>query len=118
MACKYVNTHTHSGSFELGLTIRGYRLVKSEFFDALSSAEKQAHDYQSKFEALNEDFSKAAVSEAERKNFRDKFFNVEQELAAAKGREHMLQEQLRKEIDFSQEQLKKQIQSFSELEVP
>lgn len=33
--------------------------MKSEFFDALSSAEKQAHDYQSKFEALNEDFSKA-----------------------------------------------------------
>ncbi|KAL6577101.1 hypothetical protein OROMI_011377 [Orobanche minor] len=112
-------------------------MVKSEFFDALSSAEKQAHDYQSKFEALNEDFSKAVPLvkkelrfciilafcelcqlEAERKNFRDKFFNVEQELAAAKGREHMLQEQLRKEIDFSQEQLKKQIQSFSELEVP
>ncbi|KAL6558940.1 hypothetical protein OROMI_019290 [Orobanche minor] len=91
------------------------KYVKSEFFDALSSAEKQVHDYQSKFEALNEDFSKA---EAERKNFRDKFFNVEQELVAAKGREHMLQEQLRKEIDFSQEQLKKQIQSFSELEVP
>ncbi|KAK6159719.1 hypothetical protein DH2020_003100 [Rehmannia glutinosa] len=76
--------------------------------------EKQAHDYQSKFEALNEDFSKA---EAERKNFRDKFFNAEQELAAAKGREQMLQEQLRKEIDFSQEQLRKQIQSYSELEV-
>ncbi|KAL6579148.1 hypothetical protein OROMI_009364 [Orobanche minor] len=109
-------------------------MVKSEFFDALSSAEKQAHDYQSKFEALNEDFSKAVLLvkkelrfciilafcelEAERKNFRDKFFNVEQELAAAKGCEHMLQEQLRKEIDFSQEQLKKQIQSFSELEVP
>ncbi|KAL6545686.1 hypothetical protein OROGR_009560 [Orobanche gracilis] len=110
-------SHDHSvpiTSDQMLCTYQCRQMVKSEFFDALSSAEKQAHDYQSKFEALNEDFSKA---EAERKNFRDKFFNVEQELAAAKGREHMLQEQLRKEIDFSQEQLKKQIQSFSELEV-
>ncbi|CAA0824809.1 Mitotic spindle checkpoint protein MAD1 [Striga hermonthica] len=90
------------------------QMVKSEFFDALSSAEKQAHDYQSKFEALNEDFSKA---DAERKKIRDKLFNAEQELAAAKGREHALQEQRNKEIDFSQEQLKKQMQSFCDLEV-
>lgn len=33
--------------------------MKSEFFDALSSAEKQAHDYQSKCDALSEDFSKS-----------------------------------------------------------
>lgn len=33
--------------------------MKSEFFDALSSAEKQAHEYQSKFEGLNEDFEKS-----------------------------------------------------------
>lgn len=32
--------------------------VKSEFFDALSSAEKQARDYQSKWEALNDSFCK------------------------------------------------------------
>ncbi|KAL6517819.1 hypothetical protein OROMI_033520 [Orobanche minor] len=110
-------SHDHSvpiTSDQMLCTYQCRQMVKSEFFDALSSAEKQAHDYQSKFEALNEDFSKA---EAERKNFRDKFFNVEQELAAAKGREHMLQEQLIKEIDFSQEQLNKQIQSFSDLEV-
>lgn len=57
------------------------------------------------------------LSDSERKKFKDKFFNAEQELAAAKGREQMLQEQLRKEIDFAQEHVRKQIQSFSELEV-
>ncbi|CAA2963715.1 mitotic spindle checkpoint MAD1 [Olea europaea subsp. europaea] len=52
-----------------------------------------------------------------REKFRDQFFNAEQELAAAKGREQMLQQQLRKEVDFSQEQIKKQMQSYSELEI-
>lgn len=33
--------------------------VKSEFLDALSSAEKQARDCQSKLETLNADFSKS-----------------------------------------------------------
>ncbi|KAK6159685.1 hypothetical protein DH2020_003066 [Rehmannia glutinosa] len=131
-------SHDHSTpitSDQMLCTYQCRQMVKAEFFDALSSAEKQAHDYQSKFEALNEDFSKAGKighfcppllaagrhlspsEKAERKNFRDKFFNAEQELAAAKGREQMLQEQLRKEIDFSQEQLRKQIQSYSELEL-
>lgn len=32
--------------------------VKSEFFDALSSAEKEARDYKSKWEALNDSFCK------------------------------------------------------------
>lgn len=59
----------------------------------------------------------SASTESERKKLRDKFFNIEQELAAARGREHILQEQLRKEVDFSQEQLRKKIQAFSELEV-
>ncbi|KAI3445547.1 hypothetical protein Pfo_002212 [Paulownia fortunei] len=110
-------SHDHSipiTSDQMLCTYQCRQMVKSEFFDALSSAEKQAQDYQSKFEAVNEDFSK---TEAERKKFQDKFFSAEQELAAAKGREQMLQEQLRKEIDFSHEQLRKQIQSFSELEV-
>ena len=57
------------------------------------------------------------LTESERKKLRDKFFNTEQELAATRGREHILQEQLRKEVDFSQEQLKKQLQAFNELEV-
>lgn len=110
-------SHDHAipiTSDQMLCTYQCRQMVKSEFFDALSSAEKQAHEYQSKFEGLNEDFEK---SESERKKFRDKFFNIEQELAAARGREHILQEQLRKEVDFSQEQLRKQIQAFSELEI-
>lgn len=57
------------------------------------------------------------LTESEKKKLRDKFLNTEQELAAARGREHILQEQLRKEVDFSQEQLKNQIQAFNDLEV-
>lgn len=111
------HSHDHSipiTSDQMLCTYQCRQMVKSEFFDALSSAEKQARDYQTKFEALNDGFRK---TEAEKKKLRDQLCNTEQELAAAKGRELMLQEQLRKEVDFSQEQLKKQIQSFSELEV-
>ncbi|XP_042066839.1 mitotic spindle checkpoint protein MAD1-like [Salvia splendens] len=110
-------SHDHSiptSSEQMLCTYQCRQMVKSEFFDALSSAEKQEHDYQSKFEALNEGFEK---SESERKKLRDKFFNTEQELAATRGREHILQEQLRKEVDFSQEQLRKQLQAFNELEI-
>ncbi|XP_073028375.1 mitotic spindle checkpoint protein MAD1 isoform X1 [Primulina eburnea] len=111
------HSHDHSipiTSDQMLCTYQCRQMVKSEFFDALSSAEKQAGDYQTKFEALNDGFRK---TEAERKKLRDQLCNMEQELAAAKGRELMLQEHLRKEVDFSQEQLKKQLQSFSELEV-
>uniref|UniRef100_A0A2N9HRE5 Uncharacterized protein n=1 Tax=Fagus sylvatica TaxID=28930 RepID=A0A2N9HRE5_FAGSY len=90
------------------------QMVKSEFIDALSSAEKQVCDYQSRFEALNENFGKV---EAERKKFVDQFLYTEQELAAAKGREQSLQEQLLKEVDDFQERFRKQIQTQSELEV-
>ncbi|KAF3616954.1 Mitotic spindle checkpoint protein MAD1 [Capsicum annuum] len=89
------------------------QMVKSEFFDALSSAEKQARDNQSKLETLNNDYLKA---DAERKKFRDQFLNAEQELAAAKGREEALQDQLMKEVNVSQERLKKQLQLYNELE--
>lgn len=90
------------------------QMVKSEFFDTLSSVEKQALDYKSKFEALTEKFQKA---EAERQKFKDQFFQAEQELAAAKGREQGLQEQLLKEVNDSQDRLKKQIQAHSDLEI-
>lgn len=56
-------------------------------------------------------------AEAERKKFLDQFLYAEQELAAAKGREQAMQEQLLKEVNDSQERLRKQIQSRSELEV-
>uniref|UniRef100_A0A5B7BXX2 Putative mitotic spindle checkpoint protein MAD1 n=1 Tax=Davidia involucrata TaxID=16924 RepID=A0A5B7BXX2_DAVIN len=105
---------SHDHSEQMLCTYQCRQMVKSEFFDALSSAEKQARDYQSRLEALNDDFCKA---EAERKKFRDQYFYAEQELAAAKGREQALQEQLLKEVNDSQERLKKQIQSYSELEV-
>lgn len=42
---------------------------------------------------------------------------AEQELAATKGREQALQEQLLKEVNDSQERLRKQIHMHSELEV-
>jgi len=47
----------------------------------------------------------------------DQFLYAEQELAAAKGREQALQEQLLKEVTESQERLRKQIQLNSELQV-
>lgn len=89
------------------------QMVKSEFLDALSNAEKQAHDCQLKLETLNTDFSKA---ESERKKFRDQFVYAEQELAAARQREHSLREQLLKEVNTSQERLRRQIDSYNELE--
>ncbi|XP_057494404.1 mitotic spindle checkpoint protein MAD1 isoform X2 [Actinidia eriantha] len=105
---------SHEHSEQMLCTYQCRQMVKSEFFEALSSAEKQAHDYQSKFEALNDNFSKA---ETERKKLRDQFFRAEQELAATKGREQALQEQLLKEVNVSQERISKQIKAYSELEV-
>lgn len=105
---------SHEPSDHLLCTYQCRQMVKSDFLDALSNAEKQVSDYQSKLEALNEGFCKA---EAERKKFRDQFLYAEQELAAAKGREQVLQEQLLREVSDSGERLKKQLQSYSELEV-
>ncbi|CAH9082229.1 unnamed protein product [Cuscuta europaea] len=104
----------HFTSEQMLCTYQCRQMVKSEFLDALSSAEKQAQDYRSQFEALNDELRKAA---AERKTFRDQFLYTEQELAAAKGREESLKEQLLKEIDSSQERLTKQLQLYSELEL-
>ncbi|PNT42680.3 hypothetical protein POPTR_004G228900v4 [Populus trichocarpa] len=98
---------------QLLCTYQCRQLVKSDFIDALSSAEKQARDYQSKLEGINENFTK---SEDEKK-FRDKLLQAEQELAAAKGREQALQNQLAKEVNDNQERFKKQLESQSKLEV-
>ncbi|KAK2987005.1 hypothetical protein RJ640_024903 [Escallonia rubra] len=105
---------SHHHSEQMMCTYQCRQMVKSEFLDALSSAEKQAHDSQSKLASLRDELSKA---EAERKKFRDQCFYTEQELAAAKGREQALQEQLLKEVNDSQQRLKKQIHSYSELDV-
>ncbi|WMV12313.1 hypothetical protein MTR67_005698 [Solanum verrucosum] len=110
------SSHHHPESSDQMLcTYQCRQMVKSEFFDALSSAEKQARDNQSKLEALNNDYLKA---DAERKKFHDQFLNAEQELAAAKGREEALQDQLMKEVNVSQERLRKQLQLYNELESP
>ncbi|GKV46713.1 hypothetical protein SLEP1_g53688 [Rubroshorea leprosula] len=90
------------------------QMVKADFVDALTTAEKQLHDYQSKLEALNQNLSKA---EAESKKFRDQFLYTEQELVAAKRREQVLQEQLLKELNDSQQRFRKQLQSYNELEL-
>ncbi|KAL3515769.1 hypothetical protein ACH5RR_022671 [Cinchona calisaya] len=90
------------------------QMVKAEFFDALSSAEKQVHESQFKLDALNEDFCKA---ETERKKFRDQLLSAEQELAAAKRREQSLREQLMKEVNSSEERLRRQLQLFNDLEM-
>lgn len=63
------------------------------------------------------DFVAYTVTDAERNQFRDKFFYSEQELAAAKAREKMLQEQLLVEINNSQERYSQKLQSCQELEV-
>jgi mitotic spindle assembly checkpoint protein MAD1 len=51
------------------------------------------------------------------KKFRDILLQAEQELAAAKGREQALQNQLAKEVNDNQERFKKQLESQSKLEV-
>ncbi|XP_024023565.1 mitotic spindle checkpoint protein MAD1 isoform X2 [Morus notabilis] len=89
-----------SSSHQMLCTYQCRQLVKADFLVALSSAEKEARDCQSSLEAMNEKFSK-----------------VEQELAAAKGREQSLQEQLLKDVTDSQERFRKQIESYSKLEV-
>jgi mitotic spindle assembly checkpoint protein MAD1 len=105
---------SHQPSEHMLCTYQCCQMVKSEFFEALSSAEKQARDSQSKLGSVNDDFCKA---DSERKKLRGQFMYAEQELAAAKGREHALQEQLLKEVNESQERLKKQMHLHSELEV-
>nr|DAD38862.1 TPA_asm: hypothetical protein HUJ06_013184 [Nelumbo nucifera] len=95
-----VRESSHDPCEQMLCTYQCRQMVKSEFLDALGSAEKQVRDYQSRLEMLNDDLRKS-----------------EQELAAAKGREQSLQEQLLKEVNDSQERLHKQIRSYSELEV-
>ncbi|PWA49447.1 mitotic checkpoint family protein [Artemisia annua] len=112
--------HQHP-SDQMLCTYQCRQLVKADFLDALSSAEKKAHDYQSKVETMDNDLRKSEqlslAAEAERVKFRDQILYAEQQLAAAKGREEALQDQLLKEVNESQERLKKQIHIHSELEV-
>ncbi|GAB4847440.1 hypothetical protein Ancab_026497 [Ancistrocladus abbreviatus] len=90
------------------------QMVKSEFLDTLSSKEKLLNDYESKLQTLNDDLRKA---ETEGKKYRDQFLYAEQELAAARGREQALQDQLLKEVKDSQERIGNQMHLYSNLEV-
>lgn len=90
------------------------QLVKADLLDNFSSMEKSVADYQSKLTTLSENLKKA---EAEGKKYRDDFLYAEQELAAARGREQALQDKFLKEINESQERLKKQFKLCNELEV-
>ncbi|CAN1147386.1 Mitotic spindle checkpoint protein MAD1 [Linum perenne] len=103
----------HQHSEHMLCTYQCRQMVKSDFLDALSNAEKQVQDYQSQLATLNENFLKA---DDERKNFREKLSYAEQELAAAKGREKSLHDQLMKEVNDSHERLKKQLELSIKLE--
>ncbi|CAN6475399.1 unnamed protein product [Victoria cruziana] len=90
------------------------QMVKSEFIDALSTAEKKANDLESRLESLNEQL---LGKEAESNKFQRQLHFAEQELAAAKGREKALHEQLAKEVNESLERYQSQLKQISELEV-
>lgn len=62
-------------------------------------------------------FALPVVTEEERNRCKNQLCFVEQELAASKGRENALQQQLLKEVADSQERYRIQVQRCSELEV-
>ncbi|CAN0907383.1 Mitotic spindle checkpoint protein MAD1 [Linum grandiflorum] len=103
----------HQHSEQMLCTYQCRQMVKADFIDALSKAEKQVQDYQSQLAALNDNFLKA---DDERKNFREKLSYAEQELAAAKGREKSFHDQLMKEVNDSHDRLKKQLELSNKLE--
>ncbi|CAH8355932.1 unnamed protein product [Eruca vesicaria subsp. sativa] len=109
-----LQTTSHDHSDQYLCTYQCRQMVKAEVLDALSKAEKQTQEYQTMLQTLNQNFTAA---DEERKEFRDKFLYSEQELAAAKGREKVLQEQLLMEMNNSQERYTKDLQSCHDLEV-
>ncbi|ERM99746.1 hypothetical protein AMTR_s00099p00119010 [Amborella trichopoda] len=88
--------------------------VKADFLEALSSNEKEVDSLQSKLEQVNEEMQR---KEVESKKFESRLRFVEQELAAAKGREQMLQKQYMKDVTDFQERHQKLLKDYSELEV-
>lgn len=108
------SSHDPSSSDQMLCTYQCRQMVKSEFLDAFGTAEKQVREYQSKLEMLTDELSKA---EAEKRKYRDQFCFAEQELAASKGREKALEEQLLKEVNDSQGRYKTVLKHCNELEV-
>ena len=62
-------------------------------------------------------FAPHIVTEQDKNQYKDQLHFVEQELAASKGREIALQQQLLKEVTDSQERYRIQVHRCSELEV-
>ncbi|XXG86999.1 hypothetical protein AAC387_Pa11g1794 [Persea americana] len=108
------SSHDPSSSEQMLCTYQCRQMVKSEFLDAYDTAEKQVCDFQSKLETLTDELSK---TEAEKRKFKDQLCFVEQELAASKGRENALQEQLLKEVNDSQDRYQTLLKRCSEFEV-
>ncbi|XP_031473659.1 mitotic spindle checkpoint protein MAD1 [Nymphaea colorata] len=105
----------HDGQPEPMLcTYQCRQMVKSEFIDALNTAEKKVNDLQSSLELLNQQL---CGKEAESNKFQSQLRFAEQELSAAKGHEQALQEQLTKEVNESLERYQSQLKQISELEV-
>ncbi|KAK7292518.1 hypothetical protein RIF29_08300 [Crotalaria pallida] len=90
------------------------QMVKSEFIDALSSAENEVKEYRSKMEALESNLHKV---ESDNKRGVDELMYTQQELAAAKARQHSLQQQLLTQLSDSQQRLSKQLHLNSQLQV-
>ncbi|CAA6663931.1 unnamed protein product [Spirodela intermedia] len=105
---------SHDPSDQMVCSYQCRQMVKTEVMDALNIAEKQAIDYRSRVETLEQNLTR---SEEERNRFKNQLCFVEQELAASKGRENALQQQLLKEVADSQERYRIQVQRCSELEV-
>ncbi|XP_068648450.1 mitotic spindle checkpoint protein MAD1 [Aristolochia californica] len=104
----------HESSDQMMCTYQCRQMVKSEFLDAFDTAGKQVLEYRTKLEELN---AQLCTSESEKKEFKDRLCIFEQELAAAKGREQALQEQLMKEVHDSQERYHALLNRYGELEL-
>ncbi|KMZ64782.1 hypothetical protein ZOSMA_34G00600 [Zostera marina] len=89
------------------------QMVKSEFMDALGSAEKEVSDCQSKLKTMSQHLD----TKSEKEKFRQRILALEQELAASKGRENSLQERLLKEVSDSHNKYQQQATHSSELEI-
>ncbi|KAJ4810842.1 Mitotic spindle checkpoint protein MAD1 [Rhynchospora pubera] len=100
-------------SDQLMCTYHCRQMVKSEFFVALDTAEKENAEYKARLAALNEQLYKI---EEEREKYRDEASFLQQELAASKARENSLQERFLKEVDNSEERYRDQLRCISELE--
>eukprot|EP01018_Ginkgo_biloba_P009534 Gb_26246 [translate_table: standard] len=90
------------------------QMVKSEVLETLGIREKQVMELQSEVKSLQEDNNN---QEIQKKKLEARVQVMEQELAAANGREKAVQEQFAKEVKQFQEWLQTHIKRCSELEM-